>query len=171
MDTALFNALHAVTGNPFWDSIFIFFADTLGYGVLLAFALLWGLGAKNRTHNAIFLYCSIATAFIARFVVVSGIRFLYNRPRPFDTLNFVPLLEHSSGHSFPSGHAAFFFALAVSVYVYNKKAGVWFLAAAGLIAFSRVYVGIHFPLDVIVGAGIGISTAAAVYAYSQKSRN
>lgn len=70
--------------------------------------------------------------------------------------------------SFPSGHAAFYFALAFAVYLYHKKAGAFFLTGAALISISRVAGGIHYPSDILAGAILGYFTAIFVRFIFQK---
>jgi undecaprenyl-diphosphatase len=87
---------------------------------------------------------------------------VWDRPRPFAAH---PLATHlfaapSPDPSFPSDHAAAAFAIAVAILVFSRRAGAAFLAAATLIAVSRVVVGLHYPSDVLAGAAVG--TAAAL---------
>ncbi len=63
--------------------------------------------------------------------------------------------------SFPSGHAIFVFALATGVYYYNKTLGRWLFAASVLVGVSRIFVGVHWPYDIVAGAVLGIATAWA----------
>jgi undecaprenyl-diphosphatase len=73
-----------------------------------------------------------------------------------------PLVSAPHDHSFPSGHAATSFAGATVLSTYAPRYWpAWFLLAAA-IAFSRVYVGVHYPLDVIVGAVLGVAVALSI---------
>lgn len=159
MDLFLFQKINNLTGFPFLDKFFVFSADALGYFLIAIFLIIWVIGKKKKIFNYDFLYIPLISAVVSRFVITGLIRFFYNRPRPFEILDVNQLLEHSVGGSFPSGHASFFFALSSAIYFYNKKAGIWFLIGAGLMGFARIYAGIHFPSDILVGAltGIGVS--------------
>lgn len=80
------------------------------------------------------------------------------RPRPWVTMaDWQPLLMSSDPHSFPSGHttAAFAFAAAICVLLPVRWAKAAALLAAALMGFSRLYVGVHFPTDVLAGALVG----------------
>lgn len=66
------------------------------------------------------------------------------------------LVSEPHTHSFPSGHAASSFACAVVLASFAPRLRWPLFVLAALIAFSRAYVGVHFPLDVLVGAGVGI---------------
>jgi undecaprenyl-diphosphatase len=94
--------------------------------------------------------------------IVSGLMLLCNhyyfRTRPFDNLpaGSVHLLFYKpTDSSFPSNIAAVLFAIAVAVSIKNRKYGAWLLALAALSSFGRVYVGVHYPLDILGGAALG----------------
>jgi undecaprenyl-diphosphatase len=77
-----------------------------------------------------------------------------HRPQGFHPLVALP---HSS--SFPSGHATMSFACATVLSALAPKAAPAFVALAAAIAYSRLYVGVHWPLDVAAGAVLGVATA------------
>lgn len=80
---------------------------------------------------------------------------LYFRARPFIKEGFTPLLKHRPSASFPSNHSACGFALAVSVWLLVPAVGAYMLVMAAILAVSRVYVGLHYPSDVTIGAVLG----------------
>jgi undecaprenyl-diphosphatase len=77
-----------------------------------------------------------------------------HRPRGYDPLVPVP---HSP--SFPSGHATVSFACATVLSALAPRAAPFFLVLAAAIAYSRLYVGVHWPLDVVAGSVLGAATA------------
>ena len=131
--------------------IIVFFAKYLGYILLAVFLVLF---LKNRNPN--FIFIPLISAVLSRFVFTEIIRFFYFRPRPFVENGFNPLIEHAPTASFPSGHAAFFFALSAGVYSFNKKAGYWFFGASVVISMARVLAGIHYLTDILGGLAVGV---------------
>lgn len=83
---------------------------------------------------------------------------LIGRARPFDVIqNLVPLITKPTDYSFPSGHTACSFAVAfLLLRKLPKKYGIPCLILAGLIGFSRIYLGVHYMSDVLAGAVSGI---------------
>jgi undecaprenyl-diphosphatase len=73
-----------------------------------------------------------------------------------------PLVRLPDTHSFPSGHATVAFACATVLALAVPRLAVPLYVLAGLIAFSRVYVGVHYPLDVLAGAVLGYALARAL---------
>ncbi len=91
------------------------------------------------------------------------------RPRPCWINESVPLLiESPSDYSFPSGHTLISAAGAVSVFMANRKFGWAAFPLAALIAFSRLYLYVHFPSDVLVGAAIGTFVTIVIFKFGGK---
>ncbi len=92
-------------------------------------------------------------------------------PRPFVQYGIEPLIEHSATSAFPSDHAAVSFAIAVSLMLYNWKIGIFAVFAAFIISIIRVVAMLHYPIDVIAGAGLGIISAILVWILLRRCKN
>ena len=89
--------------------------------------------------------------------IASVLKTIFERPRPCRSLEGVNLLVGcTESFSFPSNHSSNAFALAAALSYFFKGTGMLFYPIAGIIAFSRIYVGVHYPSDVILGALLGI---------------
>ena len=168
LDTQLFYLLNNLAGqSPLFDKVIVFCASYLAYILIVLFlALVFFSAYPKREKLQILLVVGISTV-IARFGITELIRFFYHRPRPFLALPVHQLLTDTAW-SFPSGHATFFFAMAMIVYLYNKKVGIAFFVAVTLITVSRVIAGIHYPSDIVGGALIGIAVAYATFYFACK---
>jgi len=140
--------------SPFFNNIMIW-ASILGeYGAVwlsIAFALL--LSPKTRTCG-ILIICAMAVCFITGELITKN---LVCRVRPcFQDLTVNMLVERPDSYSFPSGHSSSSFAAASVISYFSKKIGAIVLLLAGVIAFSRMYLFVHFPSDVFTGILWGI---------------
>lgn len=96
------------------------------------------------------------------------LKFIFQIERPLAKLqNVVPLLDKPD-YSFPSGHTAFFMALAMAIFFSHKKVGYVFIFFAFLIGLARIIAGVHFPIDILGGFVLGTVTAYLVrFLYSK----
>lgn len=88
-------------------------------------------------------------------VVARLLKLFIHTGRPFTELANVQPLFTESGYAFPSGHATFFMALAVSIFLSHKKAGYVFMVFAIIIALARIAGGVHYPFDILGGFVLG----------------
>lgn len=154
------------------NAIGVFFSSILIW--VMMFGLLVLLIARARLREKRHEFATIVIAFVASvgaYVTNTLISFIYFRPRPFAALADVHLLitKSAAEKSFPSDHSALAFAIAVSVYLIHKKAGFVFLLAAVFVALGRVFVGVHYLSDVLIGAIIGGIWAIVVDKVGRKS--
>lgn len=154
-------------------SMIVFAGEYLGYILLGLLLVAW---LKNFKKYLPLFWQGLAAVILARGIITEAIRFLWHRSRPFVEQNFIPLIPHADTASFPSGHAAFFFAIGTVLYLHNKKTGIVFLAGSTLIGIARILAGVHWPSDVIVGALIGVASGwlvwkSAIIFYSRFQRH
>jgi undecaprenyl-diphosphatase len=154
--------------GTFLSAAAIFFAQYLPYLLILGFLIL--AYYQKGWRRKVYVFCEGALAVIlSRGLITEIIRFFYHHQRPFSFYGFNPLIPES-GWSFPSGHAAWFFALAMVVWYTNRKWGWWFFALTILMGIARIYAGVHWPADVLAGAVVGIGSALLIHWALKRSR-
>ena len=145
--------------NPVLNALSIFFDSAGAHGeIWIAFTLL--LLAFRRTRRA-----GAAMAVALVLYMAAGHFFLkplFARPRPCDVnMAITMLVPRPHGHSFPSGHTASAVAAAFALWLQNRKLGTPALVLAAFIAFTRLYLYVHFPTDILGGIVLGLALGAA----------
>ena len=101
-----------------------------------------------------------------------GLKAVADRPRPFEILSGVKVkhLSSASGSSFPSGHTSQAAAIATIISLRYSRASVTvpLVLWAGLVGFGRIYLGVHFPTDVLGGAVVGACSGFLVWGVRQR---
>lgn len=162
MNSLLFDFAHGFAGRNFLiDDLGIIFAKYVPYLLVLGFFILIFRQAGWRRRLFLFIEGALAVI-LSRGLLTEIIRFFYHHPRPFEVLNFTPLIPEN-GYSFPSGHATFYFALAAAIFFWNRRWGIWYFVFAIINGFARIYVGVHWPMDVLGGAVIGILSGLLIH--------
>lgn len=151
------------------DDLGIFFAQYLPW-FMGAGALLLIISEKEWRKRLFFLSEVVLSILLSRGIITKLIRFFYVHPRPFDALGIQSLIPES-GNSFPSGHAAFLFALAATLFYYNRHWGGWYFALALINGAARVFAGVHWPLDVLGGLVIGVLSSMVIHSLLKTSFN
>jgi undecaprenyl-diphosphatase len=145
------------------DPVFIGLS-VVGYAGLVWIALAAPVARLARRQVAFSVVLTAACVWTADLLTLA-LKAAVGRPRPFETIPHPdPLIKATVGQSMPSGHAATSFAGAVILaYLLPRGAPIFFLLATA-IAFSRVYVGVHYFSDIAVGALIGAAVGGAFLA-------
>ena len=157
LDTQLFYLLNTTIANGFFDVVMPFVTNKRNWIVPLAFVLggMLVAGTKKTRIAVLILILSVATADMLCYRILKPV---FNRPRPSHALEDARVLGKKGGsRGFPSNHAAnITAAMIVFASVYRRrKWQVGFFSIAALVSFSRIYVGVHYPLDVLAGAAVG----------------
>lgn len=162
-DYRLFKIFNSLAGrSDAWDVIFVSLAEYVMFLMFAGLALFILLKEKDRARWIAALQ-ALAAAFMGRALIVSLIRIFFFRSRPFVEATVTQLVFHNPLEgSFPSGHATVMFALAFSLFSVNIRLGLAYLLLAIISSFSRIIVGMHFPLDIIGGMLVGALSAFLV---------
>lgn len=181
LDYFLFKLINIHFSNKFLDIIFSFFhhAHKNVYIVIPIFFLLLLIIYKDKLNR--FSLLLLLPGIILTDQIGRGIKNLEIRERPYIQMSNVNLLvdvnlnadgsykiTKSSKKSFPSNHAAnifFIFSFLTFIYPRNKK---YFFTIALLISISRIYVGVHYPLDVLIGTIIGLIISYLIQKVSKR---
>lgn len=156
------------------DSLFLFFSFVGDY------ALIWFIffgflvffeQKKHKDFFIVFFSVLILSFFVSNYLL----KYSFHRTRPINNIKISQSLEKQiqnynfpKDYSFPSGHAATSFALATVLAYFDRKRRFLFYTIAILIAYSRIYLGVHYFFDIIGGALLGFTIAKLVINYEIK---
>lgn len=165
-----FNFAHQ---NLFQDQILIFLAN--GFSILVfisgvlyvlfhqegKISLIEDRKTFSNRMREIFVFC--ATGILSWFFAIL-LKRIFASPRPYETLDIIPLFYNGSMDSFPSGHAAVFGALCFALIFMHRSFGVALFVLLSILALlSRIATGVHFPVDILAGLFIGFLIAYLIY--------
>ncbi|OPY58103.1 MAG: Undecaprenyl-diphosphatase BcrC [Pelotomaculum sp. PtaU1.Bin035] len=163
-DVKLFERINHTMHNSIMDAFMPLITNT-GEGGLIWIIIGLALFISRRPgvkKTALLMLVALLASFLAG----ECIKHIFQRPRPFETLPDVELLVRPPySFSFPSEHAAN--AFAAGLVLARKLPGLawFFIPLACVMAFSRVYVGVHYPADILVGSLLGTACAALILRY------
>lgn len=160
-DVPLVRALNSIAGKYGWlDTGIVFFASWFPYilGAVAATAI-FAMPLGDARWRVVFI--AFLAALVARFGIVEFIYRAYKKPRPYMTHRLHALVVQKNP-SFPSGHAAFFAALAAVLYELDTETGVAYFLATCVMSTARVAAGTHYPSDILGGLVIGILVGVLV---------
>lgn len=158
-DTFLFYLINQKSQNPFFDWFMPFITDFKNFTFLLVALALWVLYRQKKEGIIFLIFIGITLAITDQFSS-SFLKDMVGRIRPCHTLPDVRLLtDCNTSYSFPSSHAVNIFAGAFFLAKPLRHFSILFYAVASLVAYSRVYIGIHYPFDALGGAVLGLLIA------------
>lgn len=171
VDVAMFWFLNSGLANPVGDFLWPYITDYDRYlPVRILLVVVWLLlmikgGKRGRTAALLVVVVLVCADQLSSF----GIKPLLERPRPCHTVNGVQVVQNvhllvhcGGGKSFPSSHAVNNFAVATLFTFFYRRWAWAFFTWAGLVALSRVTVGVHYPSDILGGAVIGMAVAGLI---------
>jgi undecaprenyl-diphosphatase len=165
MDYSLYKTVNGLSGGSFSDGLFKLIANDLA-GVLvalvaLAFLVPWARRRVERRRGAVMATAAAGLSLLLNQPIANAV----DRVRPYSAhpAHAHLLISRSHDPSFPSDHATGAFAFAMGLWLYDRTIGAVFFVLAAILAFARVYVGTHYPGDVVGGALVGIAVALVFY--------
>lgn len=157
VDFIILDFIHNNLTSPFADSV-MRFITTLGNGgaIWIAVTVSMLISKKYRKTGIMMTLGLVLCMLIGNVVLKPSVA----RLRPFQVKEGIDLIiKAPRDYSFPSGHTYSSILSAVIIFLQHKKPGVYALILAVLISFSRLYLYVHFPSDVLAGAILGVLTA------------
>lgn len=138
--------------SPFWDTAMVFGAE---YLIFLTFLLVLISALKGRMREKKILFLTILGITVSQ-VIITVTRFFYLEPRPYITYPEIStLIPQVRDAAFPSMHTTLMSVIAFSHYFYKSPWTLLFLFLAFWVGFARIFVGVHYPLDILGGLATG----------------
>ncbi len=167
LDIKVFYFLNKDLMNPVFDLIMPVITNEI-FITLPALAVVLYFLFKGSRRVRLSIICMIVAVLLADAVAYRLIKPYFGRLRPCDILPGVHVLAQAGRFSFPSNHAANMMALSVIAVYFYRKYGWLVFAAALLVGYSRIYVGVHYPLDVLAGFILGGLSALLVIGFYKR---
>ncbi|HSR09829.1 MAG TPA: phosphatase PAP2 family protein [Thermodesulfobacteriota bacterium] len=160
LDVSLFRLINQGTGeSTFLDWFMLFMTNLKNFTYVLIILGIWIVGREGKAGVVFLVFLGITIAVTDQFSN-QALKWWFGRMRPCGALPGVHLLtDCNTSYSFPSAHAVNIFAGAFFLsQPFRRLTPLWY-AIAATVGYSRIYIGVHYPTDVIGGAGIGILLA------------
>ena len=159
LDAAVFQLINQDGRNAFFDWFMPFMSELKNFTLVLILLGVWVLW-RERKAGIVFLIFLGLTVTITDQSTNRLMKEFIGRIRPCAVLEHVRMLtDCNTSYSFPSAHAVNIFAGAFFMSQAFRRLAPVFYVIAAVVAYSRVYIGVHYPLDVIGGAAIGLLIA------------
>jgi undecaprenyl-diphosphatase len=168
LDARLFVLVNQVWTSAFLDAVMPLVTD-FDHWRIPVIVLLLVLLARGGTDLRLGILFAVLAVTVADQCSSAGIKGIVERPRPFDAIVGTRKLVDAYGFAFPSSHAANTFAAGTFLALRFRRS--WpVLALPLIVSYSRIYVGVHWPLDVVAGAGLGVAVGLAAAGVERAAR-
>ncbi len=165
-----YNILQLVYGlgqhYPFIGRLFVFISGPFSF-IILPAVLLITLSVKLK-ENFMQTFSLIFLSVVSSYVVAHTLKAIFKIARPYITHPTILPLTNVSGYSFPSEHASVYGALTMILFHFDYRLGIVLLFVSMLVMVSRVVVGVHYPVDVVVGFCVGLCVSYGIIIFFKK---
>lgn len=146
--------------HPFLNPVFSFIAEYMVFLLALSVLFIW---FTRDTDNRIMILCA-SIAFICAFTIGKVAGAFHSNYQPFVELGEVNKLIHKEkDNSFPSDHTILFFSYCISFWLFKRGWSILWVLLAVLVGVSRIWVGVHYPFDVLAGVLISLAVSTFIY--------
>jgi undecaprenyl-diphosphatase len=163
MDWRLERAIYDVSLHHHWVGSLFHGVEQASIPVMVVLTgLLWFCSRPGGDRKWKLACGSGYAAAALGYVIAFAIHHIYDRARPYEAHAIRHPWSSSTDASFPSDHTSLSFAIAFAVLAFDTAAGVLFLVVAAIIGVGRLFIGAHYPGDVLAGVGVGLVAAVIV---------
>lgn len=163
MDRSLFNAINSLANRSgVLDWLARLGADDhivpLALSLLVLLVVVIAKNHQEREDALTCLLCVLAAVAVST-VMVYAFNMSFFRPKPFSSNQVTMLFYHNTDSAFPSNAAALSFAMSFAVFFYNRRVASLMILLSACFGIARIMVGVHYPLDIVSGILVGLSSA------------
>ena len=154
LDLSILDFIRNTLSSPVADIIMKCLTYSIEYGAMaiLVFIVMMFVKKMRKTGFAV-MGATLSVLLFGELIL----KHIVCRPRPFAVNSAIDIIiKAPSGFSFPSSHTATCFAMATAIYLFHKRLGIIAYIYASLVAFSRMYLYVHYPSDIFGGVILGI---------------